>query len=182
MKNHFMRPKVLKSKLLAKSWRVGFLEDTLQYGAAKPTLYARITVPDFALVVAERDEDGKIPLVKQYRHGAGREFWELPAGLIEEREKPGNCVRREFMEEVGYKLLEPRFITRIYPSPARSRQIAYVFSGRVGNRVASRPDNAEALTVRFVSRAMALKRLSEHISATHLLAYLLWCRTYDHKK
>ena len=170
------RPHVLKSRLLARSWRVVFYEDTLQYGNSSIASYARIRVPDFALALAARDKDGKIPLVRQYRHGAGHDFWELPAGLIERKERPEDCVRREFEEEVGYELLHPRLVTSFYPSPARSSQIAYVFSGRVGRRATEHLDATEALNVRFVSKALALRLLSKRISASHLLAYLFLFR------
>jgi 8-oxo-dGTP pyrophosphatase MutT (NUDIX family) len=171
-----LRPKVLTSQKLATSWRVGFYEDALQFGGNKPVPYARIIVPDFTLVAAVRKSDGTIPLVRQYRHGARREFWELPAGLIEGNERPEDCIKREFQEEVGYELLNPKLITRIFPSPARSAQVAYVFSGKVGRRSRKRPDANEVLNVRFVSKTSALKLLSQNISATHLLAYLLYAR------
>jgi ADP-ribose pyrophosphatase len=174
--NRDSRPKVLSSRVLAKSWRVRFYEDILQYGTRKPAPYARITVPNFALAVAVRGTDEKVALVKQYRHGARRDFWELPAGLIEENERPVDCIRREFREEVGFDLRNPRLITRIFPSPARSSQVAYVFSGRVGRRSRRYLDSNEVLSVRFVSSAMALRLLSQNISATQLLAYLLASR------
>jgi 8-oxo-dGTP pyrophosphatase MutT (NUDIX family) len=140
-------------------------------------------VPNFAVVTAVRKPDGKIPVVRQYRHGAGREFWELPAGLIENNERPEDCIKREFQEEVGYELLDPTFITHIFPTPSRSAQIAYVFSGKVGRRTRMRkhPDANEQLVVKFVSRTSVLKLLSRDISAVHLLAYLL-CGVQERRK
>jgi ADP-ribose pyrophosphatase len=110
---------VLASKLLARSWRVEFFEDTVQFGDEEPIAFARLSLPDFALTVAIREEDGKIPLVRQYRHGARSEFWELPAGFIERGETPQACIKREFSEEVGFKLTNPKLIKCVYTSPAR---------------------------------------------------------------
>ncbi len=60
-----MKPKLLHSKLIAKSWLVNFYEDTLQYrSTSKPFTHARIKLPDFVLAVGEK-EDGKIALVRQ---------------------------------------------------------------------------------------------------------------------
>jgi len=176
MINATSRPKILASKRLASSWRIGFYEDVLQIGDSKPVPYARITHPNFAMVAAVRQSDGKMPLVKQYRHGAGMEFWELPAGLIEENERPEDCIRREFQEEVGYDLLDSRLVTRAFPCPSRSPEAAYIFSGKVGKRSRKRLDSNEVLSVRFVSNSLALKLLSHSISATDLLAYLLCTR------
>ena len=176
MVNRKLRPKVLKSQRLAASWRVVLYEDLLQFGHNKPVPYARITSPNFALVAALRESDGKIPLVRQYRHGAGREFWELPAGLIDGNERPEDCIKREFREEVGCELLTPKLITRVFQSPARSAQVGYVFSGKVGRRSRKQLNPNEVLELRFVSSRSALKLLSRNISPTHLLAYLLSTR------
>ena len=132
-----------------------------------------MTLPNFALVAAVRESDTKVPLVKQYRHGAKRDFWELPAGLLERDEKPEECVKREFREEVGYELVNPELLTSVFTSPARTAQIAHIFSGTVGKRSRKRLDANEALTTKFVTKASALKLLSRNISATHLLAYLI---------
>ena len=167
------KPRVLASRLLARSWHAEFFEDTLQYDDGKAVPYARLSVPDFALTVAIREKDRKIPLVKQYRHGARREFWELPAGLIERRETPLACIKREFSEEVGFKLTNPRLITRLYPSPARSSQCAYVFLGKIGKPSQRQPDSTETLITDFFSKKQAFRLLSGRISSTHLLAFLL---------
>jgi len=163
----------LASRLLAQSWRVSFFEDILQYDDGKAIPYARLSVPDFALAVATREKDGKIPLVKQYRPVARREFWELPAGLLERNETPLACIKREFSEEVGFKLTNPRHIARLYTSPARSAQCAYVFLGKIGKPSQRQPDSTETLITNFFSKKKAFRLLSERISSTHLLAFLL---------
>jgi ADP-ribose pyrophosphatase len=171
----------LATRLLARSWRVEFFEDTIRDPAGNTAAYARLKVPDFAAAVAVRERDGKIPLVKQYRHGARREFWELPAGFIERKETPLACIKREFSEEVGFKLTNPKLIVRLYPSPARSPQRAYIFLGKIGRRTKRKPDSTETLTVDFFSKKQAFKLLSERIASTHLLAFLL-CVAGDSRK
>jgi 8-oxo-dGTP pyrophosphatase MutT (NUDIX family) len=55
----------------------------------------------FTIVVAltpERD----VVLVRQYKHGAGEELLELPAGSIDPGETPEACAVRELAEETGY--------------------------------------------------------------------------------
>jgi len=167
------KPRVLASRMLARSWRVGFFEDTLQYGDGRVVPYARLAVPDFAVAFAIREKDGKIPLVKQYRPAAKRDFWELPAGFVERGETPLRCIKREFSEEVGSKLVKPRFIACLYPSPARTIQRAYVFSGKIGKATPPQLDSTESLIPVFFSKHQAFQRLSERISSPHLLAFLL---------
>lgn len=101
------KPKVISSRLLASSWRINFFEDTLKYSkGGEEFKYARITSPSFALAVASRSSDGKLALIRQYRPGARKFFWELPTGMVEENEEPIDAIKREFREEVGY---EPGF-------------------------------------------------------------------------
>jgi len=166
-------PTVVESRKLAESWHVEIFEDILQFGQNRTAPYWRLIVPDLALAIGVR-EDGKIPLVKQYRHGAKRTFWEFPAGLVEKNETPLDCIKREFTEETGHELIDPVLLSRFYPYASRSAQHAYIYSGRVGKDVGQRLDAVEELDVAFVDQDSILKLLSENISATHLLAYFLY--------
>ena len=47
--------------------------------------------------------DGKIPLVRQYRPALERFTLELPAGLLEPGEDPGETAVRELAEETGFQ-------------------------------------------------------------------------------
>ena len=48
------------------------------------------------------DDDGRIPMVHQYRHPFGRRLWELPAGLLDvSGEAPHLTAARELREEAG---------------------------------------------------------------------------------
>ena len=169
-------PEVLGSRTLARSWRVEYLEDTIRYGRDRPMKYTWYRSPDI-VVVAARRRDGFIPLVRQYRYGARRAFWELPAGLIEDAESPMDCARREFEEEVGRRLVSPRQLATIHTVPSRSDQRAFLFTGRVGEEEVEREaDDSERLTLRFVSVEKADDLLSRDIEAVHYLSYLIWKR------
>ena len=47
--------------------------------------------------------DGRLLLIRQYRPAIGRMIYEIPAGRLEDDETPEDCVRRELVEETGYK-------------------------------------------------------------------------------
>jgi ADP-ribose pyrophosphatase len=175
--NQRAEPKVLASRLLAKSWRNEYFEDTIQYGRAPPTKYTWYHSPDVALVVAQR-RDGKVPLVRQYRYGAKRTFWELPAGLLEGAESPVDCAKREFEEEVGHRLVKPRQLATIYTVPPRSDQRVFLFTGGVGEEVERKVDSSERLVLRFVYVKKANELLSQDIGAVHYLSFLMWRQTH----
>ncbi len=72
---------------------------------------------DGSIVLLPFDADGKLLLVRQYRHAAGRFLWELPAGSLETGEDPDSAARRECQEELG---LIPGTLVRLatlWPTP-----------------------------------------------------------------
>jgi 8-oxo-dGDP phosphatase len=55
-----------------------------------------------AVAIVAMDDEGRIPMVHQYRHPFGRRLWELPAGLLDVHgEAPHLTAARELREEVG---------------------------------------------------------------------------------
>jgi len=64
---------------------------------------AREVVEHFgAVAIVAMDDDGRIPMVYQYRHPVGRRLWELPAGLLDlHGEPPHLTAARELREEAG---------------------------------------------------------------------------------
>jgi ADP-ribose pyrophosphatase len=58
-----------------------------------------------------------IVLVKQYRHCAGRDLWEVPAGSLSHGEDPETGARRECHEEVGLVPRRVELVTTLWPTP-----------------------------------------------------------------
>src|SRR5204863_286549 len=54
------------------------------------------------VVIAPVTEDGRLVLVRHYRHGPRRGRHSLPSGFIEGAENPGEAAKRELLEETGY--------------------------------------------------------------------------------
>jgi ADP-ribose pyrophosphatase len=72
------------------------------------------------------DKD-KVVLVKQYRAGAKREMWEIPAGFLKKNEKPEIGARRELKEETGFEARKLKKIAEFYLSPGYLREYMYLF-------------------------------------------------------
>ena len=54
------------------------------------------------LSFAALDDQGRVIMVKQYRHAAGEVLLELPAGTMERGEDPVATATRELQEETGF--------------------------------------------------------------------------------
>ena len=71
--------------------------------------------------------DGRVVMVRQYRHGVGEVTLEIPGGLVEEGDTPETAGLRELVEETGYTA--PRVIPLGYvqPNPAIQNNRCYTF-------------------------------------------------------
>jgi ADP-ribose pyrophosphatase len=76
------------------------------------------------------DAEGMIYLVSQYRLGAGRELLELPAGVMEEGEKPQACALRELREEIGLSAGDMTLLGQAYLTPGYGDELMYFFLAR----------------------------------------------------
>src|SRR5215467_2766142 len=62
------------------------------------------------------DDRRRILLVRQYRLPARQYLWELPAGRLDEGEKPLRAAMRELAEETGYRARTWKKLAEFYPS------------------------------------------------------------------
>jgi ADP-ribose pyrophosphatase len=72
---------------------------------------------DGSIVLVPVDDEGRLLLVRQYRHAAGRFLWELPAGSLEVDENPDAAARRECQEELGLIPETLERLTTVWPTP-----------------------------------------------------------------
>lgn len=81
-----------------------------------------------AVVIAPVDEDGRVVLVRQFRHPIRRFCLELPAGLLDvEHEQPLAAARRELAEETGLLAATWHRMLDLATSPGISDEIVHVF-------------------------------------------------------
>lgn len=80
-----------------------------------------------AVAVAAVDGEGRLLLVRQYRHAAGDWLIELPAGRLEPGEEPLEGARRELEEETGFRAATWRELTRFYTAPGFCSELMHVF-------------------------------------------------------
>jgi len=138
--------KVLHSKtLLSRRW----LELSEQH-VALPNGHAIeqfpvIRAPDWASTLCVT-EDGRVLLVRQYRHGIGGTSLELPAGVIEAGESPLQAAQRELREETGFEADQWLALSSVATEPARHTTRAHFFCALGGRRVqAPALDDSEEL-------------------------------------
>jgi len=81
-----------------------------------------------AVAIVAMDDDGRIPMVYQYRHPFGRRLWELPAGLLDvDGEAPHLTAARELREEVGLAAETWQVLVDVDSAPGFSDESVRVF-------------------------------------------------------
>lgn len=80
-----------------------------------------------AVVIFPIDERENVWFVRQYRHAAGIDMLELPAGGLEPGEIPEICAQRETREEIGMAAGKLLGIGKFYLAPGYSSELIHVF-------------------------------------------------------
>lgn len=87
-----------------------------------------------AVLLIEK-ESQSILLTNQFRYPTckNKDGWllEIPAGSVEANENPEDCIKREVMEELGYKLTAVKLINTFYTSPGASTERIFLYYSEV---------------------------------------------------
>ncbi len=93
------------------------------------------------------DENGNVPLVRQYRYPIQRELLEIPAGKLEPGEDPREAAMRELSEETGFEAGELTYLGSALASPGFCTERLHMYLARNLTRRKSHPDEDEFLDV-----------------------------------
>jgi ADP-ribose pyrophosphatase len=83
-----------------------------------------------AVAIVAADDEGRVILVRQWRHAIGRAVWEIPAGTLTPGEDPEVAARRELAEETGYTAEVWERLGSGPVAPGYSAEILHLFAAR----------------------------------------------------
>ena len=67
--------------------------------------------------IIARPGPDELILIEQYRHAAGTQLWEIPAGTADPGERPQDGALRELREETGYRGDRIQQLFTLFPTP-----------------------------------------------------------------
>lgn len=177
------RVKIVGETTLSDGWtrlsafEIDYTDQRGETQRLKREIYHRGEAAAILLHDPERDT---VVLVKQFRlpaHLLGDPSWmiEVPAGLLD-CDQPEEAIRREALEETGYKLRDVRFLFRVYMSPGAITERVHFFYAPIsrsdkteeGGGLAEEHEDIEVLEV-TVSDAMAMIERGEICDAKTIM-------------
>jgi ADP-ribose diphosphatase len=140
-----------------------------------------IVVHPGSVVVLPVLEDGRVLLIRQYRHAVGKTLWELVAGRREPAESATAAARRELLEETGYTARRIHRILDVFPTPGFVSERMWVFVAQGLAAGTAHPEQDERIVARSFrltqADAMIRKgRLRDAKSIAGLLYYMRYIR------
>ncbi|MDX2034369.1 MAG: NUDIX hydrolase [Blastocatellia bacterium] len=119
--------------------------------------------------------DGRIALVRQYRHPAGRELLEIPAGRVEPGETAELCAAREIEQEIGFRAGRMRKLAEFYSTPGFCEERLYVYLATELTMTAQNLDHDEMVEIVYLplTEAVRMAERGEIEDSKTLVALLL---------
>jgi ADP-ribose pyrophosphatase len=106
-----------------------------------------------SVVVLPLLPDGRILLIRQYRHATRQYLWELVAGRIDAGESPREAAAREMIEETGYRVKKLKIFLDVFPTPGFLEERMYILLAEGLTPGQARPEDDEKITAKAFSHA-----------------------------
>jgi len=152
-------PRVLNSRKVFDGNVFDVTVDTIQEGEL---IYQRDVVrhPGSAVIVPVF-ADGTVALVKQYRHPTVRYLLEIPAGTLDEGEKPEVGAARELEEELGVVAGKMEKLSEFFVSPGFCEEKMWVYLATELTETSQQLDEDEVIEVVRLTLTEALEMISD---------------------
>jgi ADP-ribose pyrophosphatase len=124
------------------------------------------------------DQKEHILLVRQFRLPAAKSLWELPAGRLDEGEKPLEAARRELLEETGYQARKWKKLVSYWPSPGFVAEKMTIFLATGLTAGEAHPMEDERIECRWFKRKELDKMIRDGKieDGKTILGFLTWLR------
>lgn len=121
-------------------------------------------------------EEGKIVLVKQYRHALGETCIEIPGGCVDDTDTNlEEAIARELREETGYSFCSFDYLGKISPNPSTNSNLLHMFLARGGRKTSAQQldenEEIEVLEV-TVEELKNLLRSNQLLQSMHVSCIL----------
>jgi ADP-ribose pyrophosphatase len=143
--------KILRSKVMYKGPIFGVRRDEVLEPTGVRATREVITHPG-SVVVMPVLQDGRIILIRQYRHAARQFLWELVAGRMDPGESVRQAAARELIEETGYRTKRLRVFLDLFPTPGFLEERMYILLAEGLTSGKAEPEEDEKIVAKSFAR------------------------------
>lgn len=127
------------------------------------------------LAIDDTPPERRVLLERQYRYAAQDDLWEVPAGRIDQGEKPLAAAKRELLEETGYKARQWKRALFFYPSPGFLDETMTVYLAEGLTPGEAQPEEDERIDHELIPLQKAIDMvMSGEIRDAKTIASVLW--------
>ena len=152
--------KILNSRIVYQGGHIRVREDRVIEPAGHECTREIVVHPGAVCIVA-RPMPEQVVLIRQYRHAAGRELLEIPAGTLHEGEDPRECAIRELEEEAGYRAATMTERSRFFTTPGFTTELMYLYEATDLTKTQINPDEDEVIETDIVPCAEAIRMIED---------------------
>ena len=154
---------ILSSEMIYQGKVFGLRRDEVVEPSGLRATREVITHPG-SVVVLPVLPDGRIVMIRQYRHATRQYLWELVAGRKEPEETPKQGAARELLEETGYRAKKFKVFLDVFPTPGFLEERMYLLLAEGLTAGEAQPEEDEKIEV----RPFKLKELKQMIKSGRL--------------
>jgi ADP-ribose pyrophosphatase len=176
-----LRERLISSEILRRSRILEFRVDTVELPDGTRSTRDVAGHPGGVAMVA-LDDQGRVLMVRQWRHAIGRALLEIPAGTLDRQPDGGvedhaGAAARELEEETGHRAAAWRYLGAFYTAPGFTSELMHLYlatslapahEGRLG------PDEDERLELEAIplAEAVAMAERGEIADAKSIVGLL----------
>jgi len=153
--------KIISQRIVYAGKKITVREDRVLEPGGHGESLREIVVHPGAVCIVARPAPDRVILIRQYRHAAGRELIELPAGTLQDGEDPRDCAIRELEEETGYRAGTMTERARFFTTPGFSTELMYLYEASGLVKTQMNPDDDEVIEVDIVPCPDALRMIDD---------------------
>ena len=178
-----LEEKPVLSKRIYEGRGINLRRDTVLLPSRKSFDREVVEHPGCVAAVPLLDEETLV-LVRQYRYPVSEVLVEIPAGTLQSGEDIEECIKRELIEEIGYRPGKLERLLTLFLAPGYSSEVAHIFLATDLVKVGVDPDEDEfieviRLPISEFLRLLSKSKIKDAKTICGVLTYLLKKRSVD---
>ena len=153
--------KILNKKIAYRNDWISIVKKKIKFQYKGTNDYYSLNQKDYVYILVQTPNK-LFPMVKQYRHAINKFTLEFPSGLLEKKETPKQCARKEVLEETGHKIETLKKISTSYPDSGRLSNRVHMFFAKSKKQKIEKINKKEEIKVKYYSKEQIKKLIKDN--------------------